>query len=364
MWQILILLLVWFFMISPHILAEESLFEVSEAFLQSYQEKNSDEVHSSQLEDGLSLFHYYPILIQPDIKYLGVENYNPGVIDISFNSGIPILKTQKGNIIGQYSLLSPNLMDLVLYEKKEPEELFDFQISGYTIEAQSRLLNGFTLFYGYDALEDLKTEKDLILNDGSRFITRNAGLEVNILPGVIVNADYKKALEDEGVTRTEKMLNLAYNPGSFASFNAAYGIISSTNRPIESSIFPVWLTSLDQENSPDDVIIKQLGLALHPNEFSRLSADYILMNEKGEEVSSKKAVFSLQLGDKSKALNATYQMENEGNSDGFLRSTLDLGLDLNFAENSSLQFQYKWFLPEEVEVNDETRAEARLEIRF
>ena len=310
---------------------------------------------------------------------------------------------EKGKILGKYPLLPAEWMNLVLYEREELPGIFgleslvtDEYTANYSIEAQSKLSADLTLFYGYDALNNIYDSEDSFSSDQTRFIKQNAGLKLNILPGMLLNADYQKTLETSGNSKAQKTLQLSYDPGSFASMNAGYGIITKDPNPFDIDMFPTWFTDLiNQDKTPerDDIIITQLGLAVQPTVFSQLSADYVLTE--GDEHDIKKTSFGLTLEDDYAELSATYQLknrenqtttstglelglidlarikavysyiENQKNSDIALESILDLGLDLQLAESSRLRFQYKWVLPEEIgQSSDESSAEASLEIRF
>lgn len=316
---------------------------------------------------------------------------------------------EKGKILGKYRLLPSEWMNLVLYETEETPGIFGLgnfiddeyiadDSANYSIEAQSKLSADLTLFYGYDALKSFYDTEDLLNSDEARFIKQNAGLEFNILPGMLLNADYQKTLEATGISKAQKTFQLLYNPGSFASVNARYGIITNDPNPFDIDMLPTWFTDfIKQDKTPeiDDIIITQLGLAVQPTDFSELSADYVTTEGSTGEYNTSKTIFGLTLEDDNREISATYQLKNQENqtttstglelglidlakikavystienqkdSNIALDSIVDLGLDLNLADSSRLKFQYKWVLPDEVGTSsDESSAEASLEIRF
>ncbi|MCK4257788.1 MAG: hypothetical protein KAX49_02355 [Halanaerobiales bacterium] len=305
----------------------------------------------------------------------------------------------KGEVVDSYSLFSPNLMEIVLYQKEnsEAEELNE-GLEQYTIEAQSHLLNGVTISYGYDTLNDFTKVNDTIIGE-YKFLSQNAGLELKLLPGLLLNADYKKILNDHDGVQTQKSVFLAVNPTDFTSFNATYGVISRDSNFLDIGLMPVWLPELianiGKERYSNDLIVTQLGMAVQPTNFYNFFADYVSMSEEGNKASSSKTVLGFQLNDMTKELNATFEMENQTDQkavtstgvqlnlidlaslkavyskvmdyqipDDGVKSIWDLGLNVNFAENTSLQFQYIWVLPQETESDDEKTAQARLEVRF
>lgn len=267
------------------------------------------------------------------------------------------------------------------------------QFGEYTIEAQSTVVNGFKISYGYDAAKGSGSSQKYGSDTGTNFRTQNAGVELRVLPGMSLNADYKKSIKGSGLDEAYKRLNLAYNPGSFASFNAGYGILSTVSFSSDSVVFPT-AADIRETTNLEDIIIKQLGLSLQPTNYSQFSADYIFVNERGEPIRSSKAKFGLRLGDSSKEFNAIYQLENGEDQKtitsagvelglvdlaslsavystmedhqlpaGVQRSTVDVGLNLNLARNSTFHFQYKLVLPEN-QPDEEQTAEAKLVFTF
>lgn len=352
----IILLFLAVLLVTPCVQAAQSVFEFSEDLLLSLEKEqvSKDSAIQASVNPDTSVSSAQIDMTTPmGTGSLMMNNFTGNSGYTYSPRGDQDEKGEKGEIVGYYSLFLPNL-GLILYSKDNPEqsvfglEALDEQMltggthNQFTIEAQSKLWKMLTISYGYDATHN-QSLKDKTLFADSRFVAQNAGLKLNLLPGMSLNADYKKPLV--GADKAHRTLNLAYHSGSFASFSAGYGVVLSTN-------------------------------------------------EKGEAAGSSKATFGLRIADSSKELNATYQMESQKNvgtthsaglelglvdlahlsavysktedqklSTAALKSTVDLGLNLNFAANSALCFQYKIVLPD-YEPDEEQMAEAKLEIRF
>lgn len=401
------------FLISPHILANQSLFSISEGFLQSYEERQEKEQVAEthvQLKDNYMYWPKYLSIFQLDTY----DTYQKIQID-SLNyqlseDGSVLVQTQRGQVLGEYSILPPNFMNLTLYQKADevddvfgitqlPENLSDIVPSGeYTIEAETNVIDGVSVFYGYDTAST-ESFGSSVISDYSNFVAQNMGLKLNLLPGMVLNADFKRSMNESGAIRAQKGLNVAYIPGSYASFTAGYGVISKDLESLDfdSDILPAW--GIDPPDGVgdadgDSTVIKQWGMALHPTDYSHLSADYMTTDGEGQDPAFSRAVFGLRFGDQSKELNATYQLESQENQqtttsagvevglvdlarlravyskiqgpeeESSEKSTLDLGFNFNFAEYSSLDLMYKWAVPEEMDPDREQVAEAKLEIKF
>ncbi len=413
--RIMILMTFMLISVSPHLQADFGVFGVSEDYAQVTEAdvEAVDEISNDASSQAVDTLQSYLYALQPDMKVSDLMNLDYDLFNSYLSGNLDsLMDTEKGKIVGQYDLLPSELMELVLYEIQDTDTqgVFGLQSMGdseqdnqhpanYTIEAQSKLLEGLKVFYGFDTAEKLDLSDSLLLTDKSQFVTQNAGIELNLLPGMLLNADYKRTLEGEdSSSKAHKTFQLAYNPFSFASFNAGYGIISSEVPTIDPESVPVWLADAAQNevrpeiNDLDDIIIKQLGLAVRPTNSSSLFADYVSVKGNDEQIN--KAVFGLKLGDNGKAMNATYQLENQKSqittsaglelglvdqatlkavysttqdqqvSEDILETMIDLGLNFNIAESSVLSFQYKWILPEEYDPEDETTAEAKLEVKF
>lgn len=406
--SVLISFIIW----SPHLKSASGVFSLLDppigwTELNTKTKQNLVET-SIETADLYRELHKYlmeldPSLVDTDISDLNIDLFSWYLA----NTKQQLTADEKGQILGKYPLLPAEWMNLVLYQREETPGIFGLEslaedlaeeTANYSIEAQSKLSADLTVFYGYDALKSLYDSEDSFYSDQTRFIQQNAGLELNILPGMLLNADYQKTLETSGSSKAQKTLQLFYDPGPFASVNAGYGIITKDPNPFDIDMFPTWFTDfINQEKTPemDDIIITQLGLAVQPTVFSKLSADYVLTEGTTDAQAIKKTMFGLTLGDDQTELSATYQLKNQENqtttstglelglidlakikavysyienqedSDTALESIVDLGLDLHLADSSRLRVQYKWVLPEETgSSSDESSAEASLEIRF
>lgn len=365
--RLVYLLILCFVLVSaPTLYAEDQIFEVSEDLLTSIEEKEGEtEEDVEPLKD---------FQMNEEIDF---EN-----IDFSiFDNKVSIIDNEKGKVIGHYTILPTDLMKLSLYLNNNPQidrlegkgsNKTHFKVNDkYTFEVESELLDGLKLFYGYDTSQENKQAENQLssFDHESNLIAQNAGVEINPLPGFIVNADYKKFLESGGLDKNQKSVNVAYKADSFATINAGIGVISEEVEAYDLQLLSNMLGQMEKRIEEENMVVTQMGLALHPNDYSQLSADYVSMNEKGSDNKLFSTIFGFKLGDDQKELNARYQLDNQKNITNILKSTLDLGLNFSVNDNSSFKFLYKWITPEEDKIesedkNDETRAEAQLEIRF
>lgn len=403
----ILLFLFVFLFFSPHILAEtnDATLQLPYGELQDVglleELADNDIIFTLTLED----FQNYFLSLDPELKDSEFSNLDLNILNVTFSDkGETILETPQGKLVGQFSLLPLDLMELVLYQKDKSAGVFGLlgnyedgkdASEQYSVQARSKILDQLTVFYGYDALKELNLDQNFLEGSEPKFVTQNAGLEFLLMPGVLLNADFKQSVEGTGDTMASKTLQLALNPSSYASFKAGFEVISENGEKLDTQFWPVFLTSLAGNDIAelDDVVIKQMGLALQPTDFTKVFADYVTTTGQGNE-NSAKTVFGLHFGDTNKALDATYQMQNSENvtttatglklgfvdlatleavyskiaenqlSEEALKSIIDLGLDVSLNNDSVLRFQYQWILPEEIEPEDETTAEASLEIRF
>ncbi|MCG8638926.1 MAG: hypothetical protein MI862_04285, partial [Desulfobacterales bacterium] len=390
----LLLFLLVFLLFSPHILAEKNDAKLQPyggyqdtALLEEFADNNI--FLSLTLED---LQNYF-LSLDPELKESEFSNLDLDILNVTFSDkGETILETPQGKIVGKFALLPYELMELVLYQKDKSEGVFGLldnydeskdSSEQYSVQARSKILDQLTVFYGYDALKELNVDQSLLEGKEPKFVTQNAGLEFLLMPGVLLNADFKQTVEGTGETMASKTLQLALNPSSYASFNAGLEVISENGEKLDAQFWPVFLTSLVGNDAAelDEVVIRQMGLALKPSDFTKVFADYVTTSGQGDE-NSAKTVFGLHFGDTNKALDATYQMENSENatttatgvklgfvdlatleavyskiadnqlSEEALKSIIDLGLDVSLNSDSVLRFQYQWILPEEMEPED------------
>lgn len=381
-----IFLLITVILLSPRVVAGKGVFGVSEELMQTVEQEQAFQRYLA--ENNFQLANKFPFL-QSDLlpiqllrknSYFGVA-MNPATYDILLTNRVPYIRNQ--GMVERFPLLPSEYMALVFYDESEK----------YIIEARSRVVNGFTVSYGYDAAKSAVQEKENLVHSEGHFTAQNAGLEFKLIPGMAVNADYSRTLGTE-TGEEKKSVSVAYNPVNFASISAGYSVISTNTSPFDFSV----LLAKDQTLNQDDIIVKQLGLALRPTTNSQISASYVFVNEKGEPIRSTRARFAFRLGDEGTGLNATYEMENGQNhvlstsaglelglldlatlravystntgnqavSEGLQSSTVDVGLNLNIASSTSFLLQYKLFLPDDLleDLEEEQVAEAKLILRF
>lgn len=378
-------LLVAMMLISPQGVAGKSVFGVSEELMKAIEQEKAFERYLA--ENNFQLANQFPFLqsnLLPVPLVHGpldsTNDWHTVMLDGFFSGGGSYSKSTE-NIVKQFSLLPAEYMNLILYDESQK----------YTIEARSQV-SGFTISYGYDASKPHPEVEEGIVKNENHFTAQNAGLEFQLLPGMSINADYKKTMGSE-TDEAKKSVRVAYDPVHFASISAGYGVISTNTNPFDFSALMA-----EKADEQEDIIVKQLGLSLRPTTNSLISANYTFVNEKGEPIQSTKARFAFRLGDRSTGLNATYEMENGKNHGistsaglelGLLdlatlkavystnvgdqttressqSSTVDLGFNLNLAGYSSFHLQYKLILPDELlEASEEEQvAEAKLVLRF
>lgn len=377
-------LIVTVLLLSPRGMAGKGVFGVSEELMKTIEQEQAFKRFLA--ENNFQLANQFPFL-QSNLlpvplvqRSYFVDYINVVMFDTPLSASGPYI-IKRGNIVEQFPLLPSEYMNLVFYDESEK----------YTIEARSRVVNGFTISYGYDASK-AGGEDEGFVNSENQFVAQNAGLEFKFIPGMSVNADYTKTL-GAPTDEAKKSVHVAYDPVNFASISAGYSVISTNTNPFDFST----LLANDSTVDHDDIIVKQLGLALRPTTNSQISASYVFVNEKGEPIRSTKARFAFRLGDRGTGLNATYEMENdethllntsaglelglldlatlravystsagdETEAQGLQSSTVNLGLNLNLASYSSFHLQYKLILPDELlEESEEQVAEAKLVLRF
>ncbi|RCW48230.1 MULTISPECIES: hypothetical protein [unclassified Halanaerobium] len=189
---------------------------------------------------------------------------------------------------------------------------------------------------------------------------------LNLLPNLMLDADYSEEIDDDNKLETQTDLNIQYTVNSHTLIRAGYSLASrewwdvngitmpeSGSLDIEQTAFEPLERSITESEPPlgnktavynEELNRKQsLGIAYQTNDRITVSADYIRNNE-FEDYLGSSTIFGVSFTDDLGAIRANFQLDTANN----VKQQIT-GIELDFKDLATFSASYKLLDPAQIE---------------